>query len=63
MGSGTGGRANSRLFIELEGGGEVGVGISLSVYDPATGAQVEPAFKAQLESLSASLAGPQAAAP
>ncbi|MBK7657779.1 MAG: SRPBCC domain-containing protein [Betaproteobacteria bacterium] len=58
-----GGLANSLLFIELEGGAEFGVGIYLSVYDPAAAAQVEPAFKAQLESLSASLAGPQAAAP
>jgi uncharacterized protein YndB with AHSA1/START domain len=52
------GLAGSLLFVELEGGGEgFGVGVYLSVYDPAVAVRVEPAFKAQLESLSAALAG------
>jgi uncharacterized protein YndB with AHSA1/START domain len=51
------GLANSLLFIELEGGDPFGVGVYLSIYDPATAARVEPAFRAQLESLSAALAG------
>jgi hypothetical protein len=52
-----GGLGNALLFVELEGGESFGVGVYLSVYDPATAARVEPAFKVQLEALSAALAG------
>ena len=52
-----GGLGQSLLFVELEGGDPFGVGVYLSIYDPATAARVEPAFRAQLEALSAALAG------
>lgn len=53
-----GGLGNALLFVELEGGDTgFGVGVYLSVYDPASAARVEPAFRAQLEDLSAALAG------
>ncbi len=51
------GLAHSLLFVELEGGDPFGVGVYLSIYDPQAAARVEPAFRAQLESLSAALAG------
>lgn len=52
--------AHALLFIELEGGGDgFGVGVYLSVYDPATAARVEPGFRQQLEELSGALAGGQ----
>lgn len=51
------GLANALLFVELEGGDPFGVGVYLSIYDPAIAARVEPAFRQQLESLSAALAG------
>lgn len=50
------GLAHSLLFVELEGGDEFGIGVYLSLYDPST-APVEPAFRAQLDALSAALAG------
>jgi len=53
-----GGLGKALLFVELEGGESFGVGVYLSVYDPAAAARVEPAFRAQLEVLSAALAGP-----
>ena len=57
MGFRIAGLANALLFVELEGGGDgFGVGVYLSLYDPAT-AGVEPAFRTQLDALSAALAG------
>jgi hypothetical protein len=51
------GLGNALLFVELEGGESFGIGVYLSIYEPATAARVEPAFRQQLESLSAALAG------
>jgi uncharacterized protein YndB with AHSA1/START domain len=52
-----GGLGNALLHVELEGGEPFGIGLYLSIYDPATAARVEPAFRDRLEALSTALAG------